>query len=63
MEEAWPIVVGVGAAILLVCLGSVGFAATQPREIPCPYCKEKIVPKVRTLSGHLELSRLDEDTQ
>ena len=61
MEEIWFAPLGVGAAILLGSLVNIGFVATQPRKIPCPYCNEKIVPKVRTASGHLHLSRLDED--
>ena len=61
MEDIWWIVVAFGGAILLSCLVSIGFVATQPTEMPCPYCNEKIVPKARTMSGHLRLSRLDED--
>ena len=61
MEKMWAIPLGVGIGILLTCLVNIGFVATQPTKIPCPYCKEKIVPKVRAMSGHLDLSRLDED--
>ena len=61
MEDIWWIVVAFGGAVLLSCLVNIGFVATQPAKIPCPYCNEKIVPKVRTMSGHLRLSRLDED--
>ena len=61
LEDIWWIVVAFRAAILLSCIVSIGFVATQPTEIPCPYCNEKIVPKVRTISGHLRLSGLDED--
>ena len=61
LKDVWWIVVAFGGAILLSCLVSIGFVATQPTKIPCPYCNEKVVPKVRTMSGHLRLSRLDED--
>ena len=61
LKDVWWIVVAFGGAILLSCLVSIGFVATQPTEMPCPYCNEKIVPKVRSMSGHLRLSRLDED--
>ena len=61
MKEMWRPALGVGLAILVACLIDIGFVATQPTKIPCPYCNEKIVPKVRTMSGHLHLSRLDED--
>jgi len=61
IEDMWWLPVVTGSAVLLTCLVGIGFSATQPTKIPCPYCKEKIVPKVRTASGHLYLSRLDED--
>jgi hypothetical protein len=59
-EEMWWLPVAVGAVILLVSLVNIGFVATQPTKTSCPYCKEKIVPKVK-MNGHLQLSRLDED--
>ena len=61
MEDIWWILVAFGGAVLLICLVNVGFVATQPTKIQCPYCNEEIVPKVRTMSGHLRLSRSDED--
>jgi len=61
LTHNWWVVVAFGGAILLSCLVSIGFVATQPKNLPCPYCNEKIVPKVGTLSGHMRLSRSDED--
>ena len=60
MEEIWWLPLGSGILIVLVSLVAIGFVATQPTKIPCPYCHEKIVPKVR-INGHLRFSRLDED--
>ena len=60
MEEIWWAPLGIGALILLGSLVNIGFVATEPTKIRCPYCNEKIVPKVR-MNGHLRLSRLDED--
>jgi len=60
LTHDWWIVVAFGGAILFSCLVSIGFVATQPTNLPCPYCNEKIVPKVRAVSGHMRLSRLDE---
>ena len=59
--EIWWVLVSIGGVILLSCLINIGFVATQPTKIACPYCNEKIVPKVRTASGHLHFSRLDDD--
>jgi hypothetical protein len=61
MEEIWWLPLVVGGVILLGSLITIGFVATQPTKISCPYCHEKIVPKVGMMSGHLRLSRLDED--
>ena len=60
MEEIWWAPLGIGASMLLGSLVNIGFVATEPTKIRCPYCNEKIVPKVR-MNGHLRLSRLDED--
>jgi len=60
-EGLWWVSLGLGIVIVLGSLISVGFVATQPAKIPCPYCQEKILLKVRIGSGHLQLSRLDED--
>ena len=60
IEEVWGLPLAVGGVILLLSLVNIGFVATQPTKISCPYCKEKVVPKVR-MNGHLRLSRLDED--
>jgi len=61
MEEIWWMPFALGAVILLGSLISIGFVATQPTKIPYPYCHEKVLPKVRMMSGHLHLSRADED--
>ena len=60
MEEFWWGPLGLGICIILLSLVNIGFVATQPTKIPCPYCHEKMLPKVR-MNGHLRLSRLDED--
>ena len=60
METIWWAPLGLGILAILLGLVSIGFVATQPTKIPCPYCGEKIVPKCRA-TGHLRLSRLDED--
>ena len=61
MEGIWWMLVGVGIAIVVGVMVSIGFTATQPTKIQCPYCQQKIVPKVKWSTGHLHLSRLDED--
>lgn len=51
---------GIGVAIITVSLIQFGFAVTHPARTPCPYCSQKILPKVRESNGHLYLTRLDD---
>ena len=59
-EVIWWVVVGLGILILVVGFVSIGFTATQATDMPCPYCNKKIVPRVKSGSGHLYLSRKEE---
>ena len=61
MQSMWWVFLIMGVSIIVISLVEFGFAATHPTKIPCPYCTQRIVPKVRGFTGHLYLSRLDED--
>jgi len=45
---------------LVLGLVGIGFTATQATDMLCPYCNKKIVPRVKSGSGHLYLSRKEE---
>jgi len=59
-EVIWWLIMGVGIVILVLGLVSIGFTATQATDMLCPYCNKKIVPRVKSGSGHLYLSRKEE---
>ncbi len=61
MERIWWIPFALGILLIVVGLAGIGFYASQPRKISCPYCGEKIVPKRRGFRDHLYLTRSDED--
>lgn len=60
VEPSWVLLI-IGISMLVFGVVSIGFVATQRTRIPCPYCSEKVVPIVKQGSGHLRLSRRDED--
>lgn len=49
--------VAVGILLSLLTISSIGFTATQPKEISCPHCGQKMTPKVKLGSGHLHLEK------
>jgi len=59
-EVIWWLVMSLGILILVLGLVGIGFTATQATEMPCPYCNKKIVPRVKSGSGHLYFSRKEE---
>ncbi len=61
MEYMWWVFLIMGILIIVISLVTLGFGATHPTKITCPYCTQKIVPKVRGFTGHLYFSRLDDD--
>ena len=61
IQQMWWIFLIIGIALTAGSLIEFGFAATHPNKIPCPYCGKNTVPKARHMTGHLYLSRSDDD--
>lgn len=61
MEEIWWIPFALGIVLIVIGLVGIGSHATQPTELPCPYCGQKIVARRRGLRDHLRLFRTDEE--
>jgi len=59
-EAVWWVVMGVGIALAVVGIVSIGFTARQAIEMHCPYCDGKIVPRVKSSTSQLYLSKGDE---
>ncbi len=60
-EEIWWVVMGVGIALVVVGIVSIGFTARQDVELDCPHCGGKILPRVKSSTNHLYLSKGDEE--
>lgn len=56
-EAVWWVVMGVGIALAVVGIVSIGFSAKQAVELDCPHCGGKIVPRVKSNTSHLYLSK------
>jgi DNA-directed RNA polymerase subunit RPC12/RpoP len=59
-EAVWWVVMGVGIALAVVGIVSIGFTARQDIELDCPHCGGKIVPRVKSSTSHLYLSKGEE---
>jgi hypothetical protein len=57
----WWVVMGVGIALLVVGIVSIGSTARQAIELDCPHCGGKIVPRVKSSTSHLYLSKGGEE--
>lgn len=60
-EAIWWVVMGVGIALIVVGIVSIGFTARQAVDLDCPHCGGKIVPRVKSSTSHLYLSKGDEE--
>ena len=60
-EAVWWVVMGVGIALAVVGIVSIGFTARQAVEMQCPHCGGKIVPRVKSSTSHLYLSKEEEE--
>jgi len=60
-EEIWWVVMGVGIALMVIGIVSIGFTARQAVELDCPHCGGKIVPRVKSSTSHLYLSKRNEE--
>ena len=56
-ERVWWVVMGVGAALVVVGVVSIVFSMRQDVELDCPHCGKKIVPRVKSSTSHLYLSK------
>jgi DNA-directed RNA polymerase subunit RPC12/RpoP len=55
-ERVWWVVMGVGIALAVVGLVSIGFSTRQDINIACPHCGGKVVPRVKSSTSHLYLT-------
>jgi DNA-directed RNA polymerase subunit RPC12/RpoP len=58
-ERVWWVVMGVGIALAVVGLVSIGFSMRQDVNIECPYCGGKVMPRVKSSTSHLYLTAVE----
>jgi low temperature requirement protein LtrA len=62
-ERVWWVVMGVGIALVVVGIVSIGSTARQDVELDCPHCGEKVVPRVKSSTSHLYLTTVEEEEE
>jgi len=60
-EAVWWVVMGVGIALAVVGIVSIAFTARQGVDLECPHCGGKIVPRVKSSTSQLYLSKGGEE--
>jgi hypothetical protein len=58
--SVWWVAMGVGIALAVVGIVSIVFSARQAVELDCPHCGGKVVPRVKSSTSHLYLSKGEE---
>ena len=56
-EAVWWVVMGVGIALAVVGIVSIAFTARQGIDLDCPHCGGKIVPRVKSSTSQLYLTK------
>jgi len=59
-ERVWWVVMGVGVALVVVGIVSIVFSMRQDVGLDCPHCGGKVVPRVKSSTSHLYLSKQEE---
>ena len=60
-EAIWSVVMGVGIALAVVGIVSIAFTARQGVDLECPYCGGKIIPRVKSSTSQLYLTKEEEE--
>jgi len=59
-EAVWWVVMGVGIALAVVGIVSIAFSSRQTVGMLCPHCGGKIVPRVKSSTSQLYLTKGEE---
>jgi DNA-directed RNA polymerase subunit RPC12/RpoP len=60
-EAIWWVVMAVGIALAIVGVVSIAFSTRQQADVVCPYCGGKMVPRVKSSTSELYLSKYEEE--
>jgi len=61
-ERVWWVVLGVGAALVVVGVVSIVFSTKQGEELACPHCGRKVVARVKSSTSELYLTKPEEES-
>jgi hypothetical protein len=61
LDTIWWLLRGAGIVLVVVGVISMGLSASQAVEMRCPHCGGKIVPRVKSGTNHLYLSKGEEE--
>jgi DNA-directed RNA polymerase subunit RPC12/RpoP len=59
----WWVVMAVGIALAIVGLVSIAFSMRQETDVECPYCGGKVVPRVKSSTSELYLSKYEQEQE
>ena len=62
-EAIWWVVAGVGIALVVVGVVSIGFTMRQATEMHCPHCGGRVMPRVKPDTSHLYLAKVEDGTE
>jgi DNA-directed RNA polymerase subunit RPC12/RpoP len=62
-ERVWWVAMGVGIALVVVGIVSIGFTARQGEELDCPHCGGKVVARVKSSTSQLYLTIEEEEEE
>jgi len=57
LDTIWWLLRGAGIVLVVVGIVSMLFSASQAVEMRCPHCGGKIVPRMKSSTNHLYLSK------
>ena len=60
-ESIWWVVIGVGTALVVVGIVSIGLTVRQATEMHCPHCGGRIMPRVKSNTSQLYLTKAEEE--
>jgi DNA-directed RNA polymerase subunit RPC12/RpoP len=62
-EAVWWVVMGVGIALVVVGIVSIGFSMRQGEELDCPHCGGKVVARVKSSTSQMYLTPKEEEEE
>lgn len=60
-KEVWEVVMAVGTALAVIGIVSICFSVRHANELQCPYCGKKVVPRVKSSTSELYLTKVEEE--